>query len=93
MILADDLNASLDPYGRRAPQAFWNDLYETIEDSKPLRGVPINELNADEIDTLVCRIAVTCERLREDHGRSSVSTPIMFERDRSAAQQGATSGA
>lgn len=31
IILADDVEAKLDPYDRRAPQRFWTDLYERNE--------------------------------------------------------------
>lgn len=85
IVLVDDVDASLDPYARRAPQRFWTDLYETISTSRPLKDVAINDLDANEIETLICRVSFTCVRVCDDgqDGQSSrpkVSVPLVFER-------------
>jgi predicted RNase H-like HicB family nuclease len=77
LVLADDLGAKRDPNDRRAPQSFWDDLYDTIAQSQPIKGGKFSELVEDEIETLVSRIVVACNRVCDE---SKVSTPIMFEK-------------
>ncbi len=88
ILVLDDLSHGLDPYGRRAPQSYWDELYAMLEKSTPSKET-IESLSRKQskIHWVACQISVHCEWTVTDHEERTTrcSMPIAFETPVNAA--------